>query len=89
MRRYHLSLNRTQKNLLQPRVEDYISANNPVRAIDAYINTLNWADLEFQNTQLQSSAGRPPYEPAALLKRYLYGYMQGIRSRRKLERMYR
>lgn len=86
LRRYQQTLNRQQDMLLPPRVEDYVSQNNTVRAIDAYVNTLDLQQLEFKNTQSVISAGQPAYDPAALLKLYLYGYFQGIRSSRKLER---
>ena len=85
-RRYQQSLNRQQDMLLPPRVEDYVSQNNTVRAIDAYVNTLDLQQLDFKNTQSEISSGQPAYDPAALLKLYLYGYLQGIRSSRKLER---
>lgn len=57
-----------------------------MRAIDAYVNTLDLQASGFQNTQPVISAGQPAYDPAALLKLYLYGYLQGIRSSRKRER---
>ena len=85
LRRYQQTLNRQQDMLLPPRVEDYISQNNTVRAIDAYVNTLDLHQLAL-NTQKIISAGQPAYDPSALLKLYLYGYLQGIRSSRKLER---
>ena len=72
--------------LLPPCVDDYVSRNNPVRAIDAYVDTLDLQALGFTNSQPVLSAGQPAYDPAALLKLYLYGYLQGIRSSRKLER---
>ena len=51
-----------------------------------YVNSLDLQALGFQNSQPVISAGQPAYDPAALLKLYLYGYLQGIRSSRKLER---
>jgi transposase len=57
-----------------------------VRAIDAYVDTLDLHSLDFKNTQPVRGSGQPAYDPAALLKLYLYGYLQGIRSSRKLER---
>jgi transposase len=72
--------------LLPPRVEDYVSQGNSVRAIDVYVNSLDLQALGFQNTRPVIRAGQPAYDPAALLKLYLYGYLQGIRSSRKLER---
>jgi transposase len=66
--------------LLLSSIDDYVGLNNSVRAIDAYVGTLDLLDLGFKNTQLAGGAGRPPYEPAVLLKLYLYGYLQGFRS---------
>ncbi len=85
-RRYQASLNRQQDMLLPPRVEDYVHQNNTVRAIDAYVNTLDLQTLGFKHTQVIQCSGQPAYNPASLLKLYLYGYMQGLRSSRKLER---
>ena len=72
--------------LLPPCVDDYVNPNNPARAIDAYVDTLDVQALGFTNTQPVSSAGQPAFNPGALLELYLYGYLQGIRSSRKLER---
>jgi transposase len=85
-RRYQPTLNRQQEMLLPSRVDDYVGQNNTVRAIDAYVNTLNLQELGFKYTAVVLTAGQPPFNPAALLKLYLYGYLQGIRSSRKLER---
>jgi transposase len=85
-RRYQPTLNRHQEMLLPSRVDDYVGQNNTVRAIDAYVNTLNLPELGFKHSAAIVTAGQPPFNPAALLKLYLYGYLQGIRSSRKLER---
>ncbi len=85
-RRYQPTLNRQQEMMLPPYVDEYVSQNNPVRAIDAYVDTLDLQALGFKNSQFVIGAGQPAYAPAALLKLYLYGYLQGIRSSRKLER---
>ena len=66
-------------------LEDQVSANNPVRLIDAFIDKLDLQKLGFSKT-VHSSEGRPPYAPQVLLKLYLYGYLNKIRSSRKLER---
>jgi transposase len=66
-------------------LEDQVSANNPVRLIDAFIDKLELQKLGFTNT-VHKSEGRPPYAPAVLLKLYLYGYLNKIRSSRKLEK---
>lgn len=66
-------------------LEDLIATDNPVRLIDAFIDKLDLPKLGFTNT-VHKSEGRPPYAPAVLLKLYLYGYLNKIRSSRKLER---
>ena len=66
-------------------LDDQVCADNPVRLIDAFIDKLELAKLGFTNT-VHKSEGRPPYEAAVLLKLYLYGYLNKIRSSRKLER---
>jgi transposase len=66
-------------------LEDQVCADNPVRLIDAFINKLELQKLGFTNT-IHKTEGRPPYAPAVLLKLYLYGYLNKIRSSRKLEK---
>ena len=66
-------------------LEDQVTADNPVRLMDAFIDKLDLQKLGFTNT-VHKSEGRPPYSPAVLLKLYLYGYLNKIRSSRKLER---
>ena len=62
-------------------LEDQVAPDNAVRLIDAFVDKLELAKLCFSVTVLKSE-GRPPYEPAVLLKLYLYGYLNKIRSRR-------
>jgi transposase len=66
------------------RLEDYIGAENPVRFLDAFVASLDLHALGFARTQV-AATGRPPYDPGALLKLYLYGYLHRIRSSRLLE----
>ena len=66
-------------------LDDQVMADNPVRLIDAFINMLDLAKIGFANT-VHKSEGLPPYAPAVLLKLYLYGYLNKIRSSRKLEK---
>ena len=84
-RRYKPTLDREQRLLLPERVEDYVGENHQIRALDAYVDTLDLAALGFKHTETGTVAGQPPYNPWALLKLYLYGYQHGIRSSRKLE----
>ena len=71
---------------MPPRVEDYVASDNPVRAIEAYVCALDLAALGFRHTDGDGGAGQPPYDPADLLKLYLYGYLNQVRSSRRLER---
>ena len=66
-------------------LDDQVPADNAVRLMDAFIDKLDLAKLGFTNT-VHKSEGRPPYDAAVLLKLYLYGYLNKIRSSRKLER---
>ena len=66
-------------------LDDQVSATNSVRLIDAFVDKLELSKLGFVNTVLKSE-GRPPFEPTVLLKLYLYGYLNKIRSSRKLQR---
>ena len=66
-------------------LEDQVSADNPVRLMDAFIDKLDLQKLGFNKT-IHKSEGRPPYAAAVLLKLYLYGYLNKIRSSRKLEK---
>jgi transposase len=66
-------------------LDDQVAADDPVRLMDAFIAKLDLRQLGFQKT-VHKTEGRPPYEPAVLLKLYLYGYLNKIRSSRKLER---
>ena len=61
-----------------------MGGDNAVRLIDAFIDKLDLQKLGFTNI-VHKSEGRPPYAPAVLLKLYLYGYLNKIRSSRKLE----
>ena len=77
-------LDRSQTLLFPERLEDYIAAENPVRFLDAFVGTLDLHALGFAKAQV-AETGRPPYDPAALLKLYLYGYLHRVRSSRLLE----
>jgi len=86
-RRYKQGVNRGQGDIFPPRLEDYVSEDNPVRAIDADVESLDWAALGFTRAAPGAGqAGQPAYAPQALLKLYLYGYLNRVRSSRMLER---
>ena len=78
---------RDQASLLPPRIKDYVGADNPVRAIESFVCALDLAKLGFRHADRGvEEAGQPPYDPADLLKLYLYGYINQVRSSRRLER---
>ncbi len=81
---HRTGLDRSQTLLFPERLEDYIGAENPVRFLDAFVASLNLHGLGFAKAQC-ATTGRPPYDPAALLKLYLYGYLHRVRSSRMLE----
>jgi transposase len=85
-RSYKIGHNREQVSLLPPCIEDYVGRDNPVRAIDAYVDSLDLNGLDFCDVGCDGGAGQPPYDPADLLKLYLYGYLNQVRSSRRLER---
>jgi transposase len=66
-------------------LEDQVASDNPARLIDAFIDKLDLRQLGFGKT-IPNSEGRPAFAPQVLLKLYLYGYLNKIRSSRKLER---
>jgi transposase len=84
-RTYKTGASREQLSLLPARVEDYVAWDNPVRAIEAYVCALDLEKLGFQHAGGGSGAGQPSYHPADLLKAYLYGYLNRVRSSRRLE----
>ena len=81
---YIKGADRNQSILFPESMDDYISDNNPVRIIDVYIEKLDMKKLGFSKAECPSR-GRPPYDPKDLLKLYLYGYLNRIRSSRRLE----
>jgi len=85
-RNYKVGQNRFQTALLPPSIDDYVSESNPVRAIDAYVTTLSLLDFKIHNSDSGLTAGQPAFHPSILIKLYLYGYINGLRSSRKLER---
>jgi transposase len=74
-----------QHTLFPEVLDDYIPSDHPVRFIDAYVNQLKLDELGFARASA-AETGRPGYDPCDLLKLYIYGYMNGVCSSRKLER---
>jgi transposase len=76
---------RNQSVLFPSMLDDYVDKQNPVRFIDAFIDSLNLEKLGFKHSVL-ADTGRPSYNPSDLLKLYVYGYLNQVRSSRKLEK---
>src|SRR6266536_2830159 len=82
---YIAGRDRGEALLLPDVLDDYITAENPVRFSDAFAGQLDLSKAGFTNAQLNET-GRPPYDPGDLLRLYLYGYLNRVRSSRGLER---
>ncbi len=78
-------MDRRQATLLPECLEDWADENNPVRAVDVFVDALDLAVLGFSSA-LPLATGRPGYHPAVLLKLYIYGYLNRVQSSRRLER---
>ena len=83
MKRFVEGEDRRQGALLPHCLDDYVTENNPVRVIEAFIDELDLATLGFDGV-VPETTGRPAYHPATLLKIYLYGYLNRIPSSRRL-----
>jgi len=75
---------REQALLLPASIEDYVAADNPVRFIDAFVDDLDLCEAGFHRSRSKAT-GRPGYDPGDMLKLYLYGYLNRVRSSRRLE----
>ncbi|MDH5681194.1 MAG: IS1182 family transposase [Spirochaetota bacterium] len=84
-RRYQQGINREVQFLLPPSIDDYVSKDHYVRVIDSYVDSLDLTELGFLYSAGEINAGQPAYNPADLLKLYIYGYLNRIRSSRRLE----
>src|SRR6266513_3478744 len=82
---YIRGASRNQVVLFPETVEDYITEDNPVRFIDAFVASLDLRELGLRRAQ-PAETGRPAYDPGDLLRLYLYGYLNRVRSSRMLER---
>jgi len=83
--RYIQGIDRQQTTLLPEMIDDYITENNPVRFIDVFVDGLDFQKLGFTYSETKIT-GRMPYNPADLLKLYIYGYLNKLRSSRRLEK---
>ena len=76
---------REQRILFPEVLDDYISGDNVVRFIDAFVEGLEMEELGFEQSAPKET-GRPRYDPRDLLKLYIYGYLNRLRTSRMLER---
>jgi transposase len=82
---YKAGVDREQQILFPESLDDYVSAENPVRVIDAFVDQLDMEKLGFERA-VPADEGRPGYDPRDLLKLFIYGYLNRTRSSRRLER---
>jgi transposase len=85
MRRFVEGADRGQNTLFPECLQDWIGEDNPVRAIDVFVDELDLGDLGFSGVDPEIT-GRPSYHPSVLLKLYIYGYLNRVQSSRRLER---
>ena len=84
MKRFVQGQERSQGTLFPACLDEYVSDDNPVRVIDVFVEELDLRALGFERV-IPQATGRPAYHPAALLKIYIYGYLNRIPSSRRLE----
>jgi transposase len=85
MRRFVEGTDRGQATLFPECLEEWICEDNPVRAVDVFVDQLDLLDLGFGGVDPEAT-GRPSYHPSVLLKLYIYGYLNRVQSSRRLER---
>ena len=76
---------RGQQTLFPATLDEYVAEDSPVRVIDAFVSSLDLSKLGFSKAR-PAATGRPAYAPGDLLRLYVYGYFNGIRSSRRLMR---
>ena len=81
---YIKGVDKSQVSFMTNTLDEFIDINNPVRVIEAFVNILNLEELGF-NQYDQYSSGQKPYDRNDLLKLHIYGYMNRLRTSRKLE----
>ena len=85
MKRFVEGLDRGQSTLFPASLDDYVAEDNPVRAVDVFVDGLDLDELGFVGVQ-PLDTGRPGYHPRMMLKLYIYGYLNRVPSSRRLER---
>jgi transposase len=78
-------VDRGQSTLFPALLDDYVAEDNPVRAVDVFVDGLDLGKLGFVGVQ-PLETGRPAYHPGMMLKLYIYGYLNRVPSSRRLER---
>jgi transposase len=85
MARFVEGVDRGQSTLFPALLDDYVTEDNPVRAVDVFVDALDLDKLGFVGVQ-PLETGRPGYHPGTMLKLYIYGYLNRVPSSRRLER---
>src|SRR4249920_73675 len=85
MKRFLVGVDRGQSTLLPECLDEWVDESNPVRVVDAFVDALDLKQLSFDG-MVPEVTGRPSYHPSALLKLYIYGYLNRVQSSRRLER---
>ena len=85
MGRFVEGSDRSQTTLFPECLDDWIDEDNPVRVIDAFVDSIDLGELGFDGV-VPEATGRPAYHPSVLLKLYIYGYLNRVQSSRRLER---
>ena len=75
-------VDREQRTLFPECLEDWINEDNPVRAIEVFVDEFDLAEQGFIGLAPELT-GRPPYHPSMLLKLYIYGYLNRVQSSRR------
>ena len=85
MKRFVTGQAREQTTLFPERLDDLINEDNPIRVVDAFVDELDLRELGFERVD-PAAMERPAYQPAILLKLYIYGYLSRVQSNCRLER---
>src|SRR6202165_1191371 len=85
MGRFVAGIDRNQSTLFPECLDDWIDEDNPVRAVDAFVDAVDLGELGFDGV-VPEATGRPSYHPSVLLKLYIYAYLTRVKSSRRLER---
>ena len=82
--RHRTGQNRQQFGLFATPLDEMIAPDNMVRVVDAFVDAIDLEKLGFTHVRAHQR-GAPPYHPGLLLKIYIYGYLNRVRSSRRLE----